>query len=126
MRITELARRTGVTVKAVRYYEWIGLLAHERSVNGYREFDESHVRVVGEIRELSENGIAPSRAGPFIECLDLGHEHSDECVSSLCCQPRHDRGIGSHDSFPDSPTRDSPEEAGWKFLQDIREGVRRD
>lgn len=83
MRITELARLTGVTVKAVRYYERIGLLSPTRLSNGYRDFDDHDVRIVSEIRELSEFGIAPSKAAPFIDCLDLGHDSGDECVSSL-------------------------------------------
>lgn len=83
MRIGELARRTGASVKAIRYYERIGLLVPARERNGYRLFDEGHSRVVAEIRELSEIGISPSRAAPFVECLDTGHEHGDECVSSL-------------------------------------------
>lgn len=83
MRITRFARRTGVSVKAVRYYERIGLITPARSSNGYREFDEDHVRIVEEIRELAAIGIPPSNAGPFIECLNLGHEHGDDCVSSL-------------------------------------------
>lgn len=83
MRITELARRGGVTVKAVRYYESIGLLTPGRSSNGYRSFDERDLRIVAEIRELGEIGIPPGRATPFIECLDLGHDRGDDCVSSL-------------------------------------------
>lgn len=83
MRIGELAQRAGVSVKAVRYYESIGLLAPARTENGYRSFGEDHVRAVLEIRELSLIGIPPQKAAPFLECLDLGHERSDECVSSL-------------------------------------------
>lgn len=83
MRIGELAERAKVTVKAVRYYERIGLLEPAREENGYRSFDEGHVRAVAEIRELGRIGIRPQKAGPFLECLDLGHEHGDECVSSL-------------------------------------------
>lgn len=83
MRIGELARRTGASIKAIRYYEQIGLLEAERERNGYRAFGESQVRAVAEIRELSVLGIPPHRAAPFVECLDTGHEHGDECVSSL-------------------------------------------
>ncbi|WP_449280663.1 MerR family DNA-binding transcriptional regulator [Leucobacter sp.] len=83
MRIGELARRAGVSVKAVRYYERIGLIEAYREPNGYRDFAERHVRAVREIRELGELGIAPGRAAPFVECLEAGHEHGDECVSSL-------------------------------------------
>lgn len=83
MRIGELAQRAQVTVKAVRYYERIGLLTPLREENGYRSFTEDDLRAVREIRELARLGVSPLRAGPFVECLDLGHEHGDECVSSL-------------------------------------------
>ena len=83
MRIGELAQRAGVSTKAVRYYEQLGLVTPGRRPNGYRDYDESHLRVVAEIRELAAGGIAPAKTGPFIECLDAGHEHSDECPASL-------------------------------------------
>ena len=83
MRIGELAGRAGVSVKAIRYYERLGLIIPTRETNGYRSFDDRHLRTVTEIRELSKIGIAPSKAGPFVECLELGHDHSDDCVSSL-------------------------------------------
>ncbi|MFJ2617704.1 MerR family transcriptional regulator [Glutamicibacter sp. NPDC087344] len=83
MRIGELTARTGATVKAVRYYEQLGLIAPTRRENGYREFDEQDVRAVAEIRELASLGISPQRAAPFLECLGLGHQHGDDCVSSL-------------------------------------------
>ncbi|WGW12509.1 redoxin family protein [Saxibacter everestensis] len=83
MRIGELARRGGVTVKAVRYYETLGLMVPDRLSNGYRDYDERDVRAVAEIRELSQLGIRPRHAGPFVDCLDAGHEHGDECPASL-------------------------------------------
>lgn len=83
MRIGELANRAGVSIKTVRYYEQLGLVEAAREPNGYRSFGENDVRIVAEVRELSEIGISPVKAGPFVECLDLGHEHGDECVSSL-------------------------------------------
>ena len=39
--------------------------------------------MVSEIRQLAAHGITPSKAGPFVECLGVGHEHSDECPASL-------------------------------------------
>lgn len=83
MRINEVARATGVTPKAVRYYERIGLIAPDRASNGYREYGDADVRAVREIRDLSDRGIAPGKARPFIDCLELGHEHGDDCVTSL-------------------------------------------
>jgi len=82
MRISELAEQAGVTVKAVRYYERLGLVSPARLGNGYREYGDDHVRVVSEIRELAATGIPPGKAKPFIECLGSGHAHSDECPAS--------------------------------------------
>lgn len=51
--------------------------------NGYRDYDEGHVRVVIEVRELASTGITARQSAPFVECLGLGHQHGDDCVSSL-------------------------------------------
>lgn len=83
MKISELATLAGVSVKAVRYYEQLGLIVPARELNGYRRFSDRDLRAVREIRELGEIGISPLRAAPFLECLDTGHVHGDECVSSL-------------------------------------------
>lgn len=83
MQISELARRTGTSTKAVRYYEHLGLLAPARLGNGYRDYSDEHVQIVEEIRALAAIGISPSKAGPFVECLRHGHERSDECPESL-------------------------------------------
>ena len=83
MQISELAQRAGVTVKAVRYYESLGLVLPDRLPNGYRDYTDEQVRAVTEIRELASSGISPSKATPFIECLGTGHRFSDECSASL-------------------------------------------
>jgi DNA-binding transcriptional MerR regulator len=83
MQISELADRAGVTVKAVRYYERLGLLAPRRLRNGYRDYDDRQLRAAREIRELAAVGIPPSKAAPFIACLGSGHARSDECPASV-------------------------------------------
>lgn len=83
MRIGELATKAGVSTKAVRYYERLGLVRPARAANGYRDYDDDHVRAVVEIRELAATGISARKTVPFLECLELGHAHGDECVSSL-------------------------------------------
>lgn len=50
MRIGELARRTGVTTRALRYYEEQDLLAAERSGSGQRHYAEDAVDQVHLIR----------------------------------------------------------------------------
>jgi peroxiredoxin/DNA-binding transcriptional MerR regulator len=83
MQISELAHRANTTVKAVRYYEQLGLITPERLDNGYRDYDEAHLRAIREIRDLTGIGIPARATAPFVECLDLGHPHGDDCVSSL-------------------------------------------
>lgn len=41
MRISEVARKSGVPATTLRFYESAGLITAGRSTNGYREYDES-------------------------------------------------------------------------------------
>ncbi|MDX8347464.1 Cu(I)-responsive transcriptional regulator [Cognatiyoonia sp. IB215446] len=41
MNISDVAERTGLPAKTIRYYEEIGLVTPRRSANGYRVFAES-------------------------------------------------------------------------------------
>lgn len=43
MLIREAASESGLPSKTIRYYEDIGLIAPERSANGYREYNDHHV-----------------------------------------------------------------------------------
>ncbi|MBE1561906.1 MerR family transcriptional regulator [Nonomuraea africana] len=83
MKISELARKAKVSTKAVRYYESLGLVTPVRLDNGYRDYSADDLRRVREIRALSRLGISVDRTRPFLECLDVGHEHADDCPSSL-------------------------------------------
>jgi DNA-binding transcriptional MerR regulator len=88
MRIGELASHAGITTKALRYYEELGLLDAPRRTNGYREYDESHLRVVREIQTLREVGFALEDTRPFVECLQAGHEEGDACPDSVAVYRR--------------------------------------
>lgn len=83
MKIGEMARQAGVSPKAVRRYEELGLITPRRLANGYRDFDEADVRIARELRSLRELGITAERTRPFLQCLDSGAAESDECPSSL-------------------------------------------
>jgi len=47
MNIGEVARRSGLAAKTIRYYEEIGLITPMRCENGYRAFRESDVHKLG-------------------------------------------------------------------------------
>ncbi|MFJ7158612.1 MerR family transcriptional regulator [Streptomyces sp. NPDC101118] len=83
MKIGELARRAGATVKAVRYYEAMGLVSPARLANGYRDYGEHDVRLVREIRTLGALGIPVDRTRPFLDCLAAGGTHGDDCPAAL-------------------------------------------
>ena len=83
MRIGEAAGRAGVSTKAVRYYESLGLVTAARLANGYRDYDEGQVRRIGEIRGLVRLGIPAEKARPFLDCLDSGQAAGDDCPASL-------------------------------------------
>ena len=56
MKVSELAKRSGVTPSAIRFYEAEGILpAAKRSGSGYRDYDEAdvcRVRVLSSLRSL--------------------------------------------------------------------------
>jgi DNA-binding transcriptional MerR regulator len=88
MRIGELAATAGTTTRALRYYEAQGLLPAGRRSNGYREYDESHLRVVREIQALQEVGFALEDTRPFVECLRAGNASGDSCPDSVAVYQR--------------------------------------
>lgn len=69
MQIRELAERTGVSTRALRYYEEKGLLAPQRSANGYRRYAAEDVERVRRIRFLLAAGINTDMAREVLPCL---------------------------------------------------------
>ena len=55
--IGELARRTGVTASALRYYEELGLLPAPARISGQRRYPESAARIIGMILLYSDAGF---------------------------------------------------------------------
>ncbi|HEY7593733.1 MAG TPA: MerR family transcriptional regulator [Actinophytocola sp.] len=70
MRIGELATRTGVPTRLLRYYEDQGLLDPDRSANGYRSYDERLVGRVVQIRGLLDAGVPTRIIREILPCLD--------------------------------------------------------
>ena len=70
MRIGELAERTGVSRRLLRYYEEQGLITPSRALNGYRQYGESHVHVVLQITGLLDAGLPTRIIQQLLPCLD--------------------------------------------------------
>lgn len=69
MRIGELARRTAVSERSLRYYETQGLLAPERTIGGQRRYPEGAVDRVVLVQELFAAGLCSSRIAELLPCL---------------------------------------------------------
>jgi DNA-binding transcriptional MerR regulator len=81
MRIGALARRTGVSERLLRYYEKQGLLRPARGSNGYREYDEPDIAIVGHIRALLAAGLPTTVIAQILHCV---HGDGDQVFPEPC------------------------------------------
>ncbi|WP_370968180.1 MerR family transcriptional regulator [Amycolatopsis sp. cg9] len=79
MRIGELAERTGVSTRLLRYYEEQGLLAASRDGNGYRAYEEGAVVRVRQIRRLLAAGLNTGVISSALQCASGEEAHLDLC-----------------------------------------------
>lgn len=79
VRISELARRAGITPSAVRWYEQVGVLpGASRSANGYRAYDEADLARLRLVISLRRLGLGPEDAGRLARlCLEHGRVDLD-------------------------------------------------
>lgn len=84
MNIGRAAKKTGLTVKTIRYYEDIGLVNADRADNGYRDFGDRQIaqlrmlaqaRHLGfgleECRQLLDLNADPDRASRDVQALAI-------------------------------------------------------
>ncbi len=69
MRIGELARRAGVSTRAVRYYEEQKLLSPDRSPSGQRLYPEAAVGRIRVIRGLLAAGLSSRTIAELAPCV---------------------------------------------------------
>jgi MerR family copper efflux transcriptional regulator len=73
MRIGELAEKTGLSAKALRYYEEIGVLPEPlRTDSGYRDYGEDAVARVNFIRSAQSVGFTLGEIGEIFAFKDRG------------------------------------------------------
>lgn len=83
MRIGEVSKRTGVSVRSIRHYDEAGLLRSTRAGNGYRHFPGSEVRRVVRIRYLIQHGFTVEDIRPLAPCLDRPDTEEQFCERVL-------------------------------------------
>uniref|UniRef100_UPI0007C876EC MerR family transcriptional regulator n=1 Tax=Nonomuraea candida TaxID=359159 RepID=UPI0007C876EC len=65
----DLAHKTGVNRRLLRYYEEQGLLRPVRLDNGYREYTEADVAAVRHIRALLAAGLSTAVISRVLHCV---------------------------------------------------------
>jgi DNA-binding transcriptional MerR regulator len=71
MQIGELAARTGVPDRLLRYYEERALLTPRRTPGGHRVFEEADVERVATVRALLAAGLTTEMIAIVLPCTEL-------------------------------------------------------
>jgi DNA-binding transcriptional MerR regulator len=69
MKIGELSRRTGVSIRMLRYYEAEGLLSPARTASGYRDYGHAEEQTVLRIKLLGAGGMTLGTIQQFLPCI---------------------------------------------------------
>jgi DNA-binding transcriptional MerR regulator len=74
MRIGELSKVTGVSLRSLRYYEAKGLLVPDREENGYRVFNATAIERVNTIQFYLRLGFSTDEIENFLNCVLMNKE----------------------------------------------------
>lgn len=83
MRIGELAKEAGVSVRVLRHYEAQGLISSRRQANGYRAYTASTIETVGHIRALLDCGFGTRQIQAFLPCFGQDSFDPESCTAGF-------------------------------------------
>jgi DNA-binding transcriptional MerR regulator len=86
MKISEVAARTGVAARLIRYYEQQGLLAPSRQANGYRSYREEDVERVARVAGLVQAGLPTRLVKVLMEAEDACARGNPTCSLEVARQ----------------------------------------
>lgn len=89
MRIGELARRTGASVRSLRYYEAQGLLTSSRNPRGHRSYLEGDVTRVLFLRRLYSAGLSSRTIAEVLPCVDAPSRQASEAALARMVNERN-------------------------------------
>ena len=70
--ISDVAKKTGLTSKAIRFYEEKGLVTPPlRSDNGYRTYNQQHLNELTLLRQARQVGFNLEECGELVTCLTI-------------------------------------------------------
>lgn len=77
MNISDVAKKTGLTSKAIRFYEEKGLVTPPlRSENGYRSYTSQHIEELTLLRQARQVGFNLEECGELIGLFNNPARHS--------------------------------------------------
>ncbi|TVY11483.1 MerR family transcriptional regulator [Paenibacillus cremeus] len=69
MKIGQLSKLTGASIRSIRYYEAQGLITPKRSDNGYREYHNLAVEQIRTIQFYLSLGLSTEQIASFLHCV---------------------------------------------------------
>ncbi|MCL1074085.1 MerR family transcriptional regulator [Shewanella dokdonensis] len=82
MKISELSKKTNVSIRMIRYYEEKGLLQPTRTNSGYRCFNNDDIELVDKIKFFKDIGFTIEEVRPILEC-QLGLQKREQICDKL-------------------------------------------
>jgi len=84
MKIGELARTAGVSTKAIRYYESIGVLDEPaRTDSGYRSYGPAAIERLDFVKQAQSSGLALAEIKSILEIKDQGGQTCEHTKAVL-------------------------------------------
>ncbi|QSF54801.1 MerR family transcriptional regulator [Brevundimonas fontaquae] len=79
MKVGDLARRTGISVRMLRYYETEGMLSPARRDSGYRDYSAADADIVERIKLLNAAGLTLPVIRELMPCLRNDRSSFEPC-----------------------------------------------
>lgn len=86
MKIGDVAKRTQVAPRLIRYYEQQGLLSAGRSANGYRSYTEKDVARIERVAGLVQAGLPTRLVKVLITAEDAAERNEPTCPVAVAEQ----------------------------------------
>lgn len=121
MNISDVAKKTGLTSKAIRFYEEKGLVTPPlRSENGYRSYTQKHLDELTLLRQARQVGFNLDECGDLVTLFNDPARHSADVKSRTLdkvaeierhiveLQTMRDRLLALAESCPGDESADCP------------------
>ncbi|OKI00366.1 MerR family transcriptional regulator [Streptomyces sp. CB02923] len=123
MRIGELAARTGVSVRSLRYYEEQELLASTRSAGGQRRYAERDIDRVHFIQSLYAANLSSRTIVELLPCAESPSAHNSDAALERMGRERDRITAQIEDLQQARDTLDGMMDASRAHRESLRQGA---